>query len=84
MYLGNFPDFHPQKENELGPGRVGDRKVVWYRSSHSPHGQEALIRLNSSFPEVAHVWVIASSEEQVRARLSILERIVFKAVKTGP
>jgi len=84
IYLGNFPAFQAQQENEIGPGVVGGRKVTWYRSSRSANGQETLVTIGTFLPEVAHVWVNASSEAQIRHRLSLLERLVIKSGEAHP
>jgi len=78
IYFGWAPSFTPKKESEIGPGRIGGREVTWYRTESSSLGREALVTFNSSSAEVAHVWVLASSQQQLGARLSILEHIAFK------
>ena len=84
IYLGYAPSFSPKKENEIGAGRIAGHEVTWYQMKDSPLGREALVTLSSPSAEVAHIWVLASSQQELRARLSILEHIAFKPSANAP
>ncbi|PZQ17328.1 MAG: hypothetical protein DI564_05820 [Rhodanobacter denitrificans] len=82
VYLGNHPSFHPKRTNRIGRGKVGGLRMVWYRrsSSDSPAAfdRETLLILDRETGYVAHLWVIAETEQQLQERLSVLERMRFK------
>jgi len=82
IYLGNHPSFDPSDATRIGKGKVAGRRVTWY--IQEPHGAAALSRqtlltLDRKWGYVAHIWVAASTEQQLQHHLSVLERIVFKA-----
>lgn len=82
IYLGNFPSFHPERSMRVGKGKVAGRSVEWYRqeesAERSPFARQTLVTLDRKRGNVAHVWVMANNQEELQARLAILERIVFK------
>ena len=83
IYLGNHPSFEPERSNRIGKGKVAGRRVTWYRQeprdSDSILARQALMTLDRKWGYVAHIWVAADNEQQLQDRLSVLERIVFKA-----
>jgi hypothetical protein len=83
IYLGNHPSFHPERSNRISKGRVAGRRVNWYRQelgdSDSSFSRQTLLTLDRKWGYVAHIWVAADTEQQLLDRLSVLERIVFKA-----
>ncbi len=82
LYLGNAPSFHPDHATRIGKGKVGGRRVIWYRleqdSSNSAFSRQTLLTLDRKWGYVAHIWVVADTEQQLLDRLSVLERIGFK------
>ncbi|MDR2874303.1 MAG: hypothetical protein LBV44_00025 [Methylobacillus sp.] len=80
IYLGNHPSFHPEASNSIGKGKVAGRYVTWYRQdSDSAFSRQTLLTLDRKWGYVAHIWVVADTEQQLLDRLSVLERITFKA-----
>ena len=83
IYLGNHPSFHPELSDRIGKGKVAGRRVTWYRQepgdSDSAFSRQTLLTLDRKWGYVAHIWVAADTEQQLLDRLSVLERIVFKA-----
>ena len=83
IYLGNHPSFHPERSNRISKGKVAGRRVTWYRQdpgdSDSAFSRQTLLTLKRKWGYVAHIWVVADTEQQLLDRLSVLERIVFKA-----
>ncbi len=83
IYLGNHPSFHPGRSDHIGNGKVASRRVTWYRQgpndSDSAFFRHTLLTLDGKTGYVAHIWVAADTEQQLRGRLSVLESIVFKA-----
>ena len=67
----------------IGKGKVAGRRVTWYRQdpgdSDSAFSRQTLLTLKRKWGYVAHIWVVADTEQQLLDRLSVLERIVFKA-----
>ena len=82
IYLGNHPSFHPEHSTMIGKGRVAGRRIDWYRQDasddDSPFARQTLLTLDGKGGYVAHVWVTANNEQELQARLAILERLVFK------
>jgi hypothetical protein len=83
IYLGNHPSFHPERATRIGKGKVAGHRIIWYRQdpgdSSSALSRQTLLTLDRKWGYVAHIWVAADTEEQLADRLSVLERIVFKA-----
>ena len=83
IYLGNHPSFRPERSNRIGKGKVAGRRITWYRQdpgdSDSALSRQTLMTLDRKWGYVAHIWVVADTEQQLQDRLSVLERIVFKA-----
>jgi hypothetical protein len=83
IYLGNHPSFHPARSNRAGKGKVAGRRVTWYRQepgdSDSAFSRQTLLTIDRRWGYVAHIWVVADTEQELLERLSVLERIVFKA-----
>ena len=83
IYLGNHPSFHPERSNRISKGKVAGRRVTWYRQepgdSDSALSRQTLLIIDRRWDYVAHIWVVADTEQQLLERLSVLERIVFKA-----
>ncbi len=80
IYFGNEPNFDPSRATPAGSGVVGGWQVVWYRRD-SPSGSDAqsvqtLIRVSKRY--VAHVWVSADSQAQLRERLEIVKLLAFR------
>lgn len=82
IYLGNHPSFKPELATPIGDGEVAARRVTWYRrdaaTSASDLSRQTLLMLDRKSDYVAHIWLIADTEQQLADRLSILKRIVFK------
>jgi len=80
VYFGTAPSFHPDKANQVGSGQVAGRRVTWYRSSEegkpSPFGRETLVKFGSG--GVSHVWVMASSQQQLDERLATIGGMQFR------
>lgn len=83
IYLGHHPSFHPERSDSISPGKVAGRRVTWYRresgGSDSAFSRQTLLTLDRKWGHVAHIWVEADTEQQLRDRVFVLERIVFKA-----
>jgi len=83
IYLGNHPSFHPERATGIGKGKVAGRRVTWYRQDPGDSvlalSRQTLVTLDRKWGYVAHIWVAADTEQQLLDRLSVLERIVFKA-----
>ena len=81
VYLGFAPSFHPESAKAIQAGNVGGRKITWYQrapsSDPSAYSRETLVELDRQ-GSVAHVWVTASSKQQLAQRLSVLRRLQFK------
>jgi len=81
IYLGNHPNFDPERSSRIGMGKVGGRRVAWYRhersDSNPAFSRQTLVTLDRERGDMAHIWVVASTEQQLQDRLSVLERIVF-------
>lgn len=81
VYFGEHPSFDRKGATKLGKGRVAGRDVVWYKKepadSKSPLNRETIIEINKRYGAVAHVWVLASTEEELKRRLLALEQIAF-------
>ncbi len=84
IYLGYAPKFDPSQGKAIGDGNVGGRKVKWYeRSSFYIHSnpaefsQETVIELDRN-GSLAHVWVVATSPQQLTQRLAVLSRLQFR------
>ena len=82
IYLGNHPSFHPERAKRIGKGKVAGRRVTWYRQepgdSSAAFSRQTLLTLNRKWGYVAHIWVVADTEQQLLDRLSVLERTAFK------
>ncbi|MFZ2236925.1 MAG: hypothetical protein WAV67_11185 [Dokdonella sp.] len=82
VYLGNFPSFSPEHATVVGNGKIAGRKVKWYRQEtaddSSSLARQTLLTLDEKSGYVAHIWVTADTEQQLKDRLAILERITFK------
>ena len=82
IYLGNYPSFHPERATALDKGNVGGKQVIWYRQDqtddNSPFARQTLLMLDGQSGFVAHIWVTADTDKQLKDRLAILERITFK------
>ena len=80
LYLGFAPSFHPDPAKPFTEGVVGGHPVKWYRhaqgSDSAKLSQEALVNLDRG--AIAHVWVVAASEQEMAQRLSVLSRLQFK------
>lgn len=83
VYLGNHPSFRPKRSSRIGKGKVAGHRIVWYRPepSNSPASlyRQTLLTLDPEAGYVAHLWVVAETEQEMRERLSILEHIRFKS-----
>jgi len=82
IYLGNFPSFNPEHATRVGSGIVGGRDVVWYRhgtgAAADRYSRDTIVTLDEKRRYLAHIWVLAVSEQQLQERLSILGRIRFR------
>ena len=80
VYLGNHPSFHSDSAVRIGNGRVAGKGVAWYRqeSGESPWARQTVLTLDRKSGYVAHVWVAADTEQQLKDRLSVLERMVIR------
>lgn len=81
-YLGNHPSFHSDGAVRSGKGRVAGRRVAWYHldatEGEQPWGRQTLLMLDRKNGYVAHIWVMADTEQQLQDRLSVLERMVIR------
>jgi len=84
IYLGNHPSFDPERSIRIGKGKVAGRRVIWYRQestdTNAALSRQTLLTLDRKWGYVAHIWVSADTDQQLLDRLSVLERIVFKAL----
>lgn len=79
LYLGNHPSFDPGIATAIGKGQVAGREVTWYAPDDgNAQGRQTLIVLNAQWGYVAHLWVSPGTPEEVKARLSALERMSFE------
>ena len=80
IYFGYAPSFHPDQAKRIGDGRVAGKRVTWYRASNEdkplPFARETLLKRDSG--SVSHVWVQASSQQQLDQRLAILDQMRFQ------
>jgi len=80
VYLGYFPSFHPDRANFLGRGKVSGRKVRWYATEANREGRslgrETVVKTGNG--GVAHIWVAATSQAELDARLRILSAMTFR------
>jgi hypothetical protein len=83
IYLGNHPSFSPERSKRIGKGRIAGKRVTWYRQepgdSDSVYSRQTLLTLDHEWAFVAHIWVAADTQQELLDRLSVLERIVFRA-----
>ena len=83
IFLGNHPSFKPELATPIGDGEVAARRVTWYRqdagASKAGLSRQTLLSLDRNSGYVAHIWLVAGTEQQLADRLSILKRIVFKS-----
>jgi hypothetical protein len=79
VYLGFAPSFRPDPAKPHTAGVIGGHPVQWYRqdpsSNPSEFSREALVNLDRN--SIAHVWVTASSEQQLAQRLAVLSKLQF-------
>lgn len=82
IYLGNHPNFDPGQAVPLGKGKVAGRDVIWYQQEKSDDSsvlaRQTLIVLDKKWDYVAHIWVNAETQQDLQARLSVLERMAFR------
>jgi hypothetical protein len=80
VYLGNEPNFDPTRATRVALGHVAGKDVIWYRKDSAAEDEtfarQTVIALNGRY--IAHLWVNASTEVQLRQRLAILEHIAFR------
>lgn len=84
IYLGNHPNFHPERSTRIDEGNVGGHRVTWYREgpdrSDSAFSRQTLLMIDKEQSYVAHIWVTANTKQQLLDRLSVLKRMVFKGL----
>ena len=84
IYLGNHPSLRSESAVSIENGRVAGRRVTWYRQESGDYSatlaRQTLLTLDRKSGYVAHIWVSADSERNLQNTLSILQRIVFKAL----
>jgi hypothetical protein len=76
IYLGNAPNFEPDRASTVVRGKLGIFPVKWRRTV-SPDGaihQETLLSLDDLDIEKAHVWLNASNETDLTQLLGDLSR----------
>jgi hypothetical protein len=80
VYLGNEPNFDPTRATRVATGYVAGKEVIWYRKDSAAEeetlARQTVIALNGRY--IAHVWVNAATEAQLRERLAILEHLAFR------
>lgn len=78
--LGGSLPFRPVGSQQVGRGMVGGQRVRWYRGSDgfdpTVQVRETLLRLGRG--RDAHVVVRAASEDQLEARMQLLEGLAFE------
>jgi hypothetical protein len=75
IYFGHAPNFTPNPAALIGPGTFAGVPVTWYRkrsSTASPEFSREAVLTGT------HVWVLANSEQELKERLAIAERMSFK------
>jgi hypothetical protein len=81
IYFGYHPSFVPSSANLAGSGIVGGVTVQWYKrdsaNDPSPFSLETLLEFKPN-SAIAHVWVTASSEEQLDQRLGLIRQLAFR------
>jgi hypothetical protein len=83
VYLGCCPDFHEKTLKRIGPGNVAGIAVTWFEpdpdAKVGPFSRQTVIALPSRYRYMAHVWIIADTQEELQQALSTLEKIQFRA-----
>jgi hypothetical protein len=82
IYFGFHASFNPEQGINIGTGEVANKQVAWYKTSpgfnNSPNSRQTLIPFDEPSGLVAHIWITAETEEELKRSLSILKNIVFK------
>lgn len=79
LYIAAESPFEPKRSNREEEGRIDGRSVQWYRAEIAAkpdiEARETLLELNDG--RVAHIWLQASSGEQLARAYQLTESLQF-------
>lgn len=86
VYFGNAPTFRHEKSETPVAGIIAGRAVQWFPSHNkdeaSPFARETLLVMKQG-SKVAHIWILADSEDELAGLKAMLAKIAFKPEASG-
>jgi len=78
VYLGFHPNFEPKEGQALRSGTIENTPVTWYRKQPaSPAFTVGAETIHSLNPHVAHIWVLAPSQQELVKLMETAEQLRF-------
>lgn len=68
FYIGHAPSFHPEPGSTLQRSHLADIPVTWHRKKHDDGSFYETALLEYGNNETLHVWIYASSAEELKQR----------------
>ncbi|HZH44401.1 MAG TPA: hypothetical protein VEY50_10010 [Lysobacter sp.] len=83
LFIAKSSPFEPKGGNRVEEGTLDGRPVAWYRSElagrPNVQARETVVELPDG--RVAHIWVHANNEEQLRQALGMAQSMQFGATR---
>lgn len=83
VYLAGESPFEPVRRNRAEEGRIDGREIYWYEGEQAtpadPEVRETLVELDDD--RVAHIWMTAADENELRQTIKLAEGLSFKQVR---
>ncbi len=83
VYLARESPFKPVRRNRTEQGRIDGHQIYWYEGEQAtptdPEVRETLVELDDD--RVAHIWMTAADEDELRQTMKLAEALSFKQVR---